>query len=48
MTFTNKIKKKKKEFVKRIQELEALQNHYSKTVEQIEKLKWALLQNQVK
>lgn len=36
------------EFVNRIRQLEALQNHYSKTVEQIEKLKWALLQNQLR
>ena len=36
------------EFVHRIRQLESLQQHYSKTMEQIEKLKWALLQNQLR
>jgi hypothetical protein len=36
------------DFVNRIQQLEALQYHYSKAVEHIEKLKWALLQNQLR
>ena len=36
------------EFVNRIRKLETLQNHYSNTIDQIEKLKWALLQNQLR
>ena len=36
------------DFVNRIRKLEELQHHYSKTIEQIENLKWALLQNQLR
>ncbi|MBU0942093.1 MAG: hypothetical protein KKD36_11760 [Bacteroidetes bacterium] len=36
------------DFVNRLRQLETLQQHYSKTIEQIEKLKWALLQNQLR
>ncbi|WP_418262780.1 DUF6943 family protein [Flavobacterium faecale] len=39
---------KHQEFVNRIRQLETLQQHYSNTIEQIEKLKWVLLQNQLR
>lgn len=36
------------DFVNRIRQLETLQNHYLKTIEHIEKLKCAFLQNQLR
>lgn len=36
------------DFVNRIKQLESLSSHYKSTVDTIEKLKWALLQNQLR
>ena len=36
------------DFIDRIQKLESLQSHYVKTIDTIEKLKWAISQNQLR